>query len=202
MPRPPALVAAGTRLTLDEFQAEFRAAWAALRSRFLKVEAWQSYQELAATGSQQAFQRGDLARARELLQQEAEQDRPLYEDIKRRGLEYARIRLVKQPWSDYLRYELMAYEIRARMGENIVVVPTDPDVSLPNAEFFDLLLFDRDTALVHDYGTTDVGHQTGGWLIRDPQAIEDLERRALALRAQAVPLDRYLSRTDAQGEPD
>lgn len=194
---PPWVVGSGTWLTLDQFQAAFRTAWAALRSRFLKLETWQSYRELSTNRSQQAFERGDLDCARELLHVEAEQDRPLYEDVRQRGLEYARIRLVKEPLTDYLRYELMSYQIRAAMGENIVVVQVDPEISLPHSDLFDLLLFDRDAGLVHDYGSGDVGTQAGGWLVRDPEILAELEQRVLALRAQAVPLSLYLSQSRA-----
>lgn len=196
--RPPSrVVASGRWLELDQFQAAFRTAWAGLRSRFLKLETWQSYRELSANRSQQAFERGDFDRARELLRVEAEQDGPLYEDIRQRGLEYARIRLVKEPLTDYLRYELMSYQIRAAMGENIVVVRVDPEIPNPHADLFDLLLFDRDVALVHDYGSADVGTQAGGWLVRDPEVLAELEQRVLALRAQAVPLSQYLSQCRA-----
>lgn len=188
---PPMVVSRGTRLALDQFLAEFRTAWSRMRSRFLKLETWQSYEELAANRSQQAFQRGDFNRARELLREEAEGDRPLYDDIRQRGLDYARIRLVKEPLTEYLRYELMSYQIRAEMGENIVVVRSEPRIRLPNPDVFDLLLFDREAALVHDYGTAEAGRQTGGWLVRDPEVIEELERRTLALRQQAVPLSQY-----------
>ena len=41
----PAVAGYGARLTLDEFLAEFQAAWSRLRSRVLKVETWQSYQD-------------------------------------------------------------------------------------------------------------------------------------------------------------
>lgn len=186
-------------LTLDQFLAEFRTAWSRLRSRFLKLETWQSYQELAANVSQEAFRQGNLDRVRRLLRAEAEGDRPLYQDVKQRGLDYARIRLIKEPLTDYLRYELMSYQIRAEMGEPIVVVRTDPATPLPNADLFDLLLFDRETALVHDYGTAGVGAQTGGWLVRDREIIEELERRVLALREQAVPLHRYVAESRSPG---
>lgn len=188
----PKVVDRGTPLTLDQFQSEFQQAWSSLRSRFLKVECWQSYQELATNRSQEHYRKGDLGRARELLREEAEGDRPLYEDVSKRGLDFARIRVVKEPLTDYLRYELMSYQIRTEMGENVVVVTADPEVQLPNSELFDLLLFDRDVALVHDYGTADVGSQTGGWLVRDPALIDELEHNALALRERSIPLRRYL----------
>lgn len=68
----------------------------------------------------------------------------------------------------------------------------DQGPALPRRPLFDFLLFDRDTALVHDYGLGAVGKQTGGWLVRDQRAIEILEETALSARSRAVPLAEYV----------
>jgi hypothetical protein len=182
------------RLDLDQFGAEFTHAWSRLEWRFLKLECWQAYQELEASESQAAYQQGDIHAARELLQQEAKGDRPLYEDVKRRNIEYARVRLLQEPLSPYLEYELLSYRIRADLGENIEVVTCEPALRLPDEHHFDFLLFDRRTALIHDYGTDEIGRQTGGWLTREPQIIARLEEIAATLRLQAVPLREYLTK--------
>lgn len=186
-------LATGVRLTLEEFGTEFSHAWSRLAERFLKVECWQAYQELPDNRSQEAFLRGDVERAVALLRDEARSDEPLYRDVRDRGLDYARIRMVQEPLSEYLRYEILSYRIREALGEPIVVVRVDPGTVLPNDEFFDFLLFDQQTALIHDYGDGPVGAQTGGWLIQDRATIQALEETALALRARAIPLHRYLS---------
>src|SRR5262249_33165599 len=115
-------LADSARLDLDEFGAAFASAWARIESRFLKFECWQAYQELEASESQAAYESGDIEAARELLRQEAEADRPLYEDVNQRNIEYARVRLVQEPLTAYLEYELVSYRIRAEMGENVEVV--------------------------------------------------------------------------------
>lgn len=170
-----------------------------MRSRFLKLECWQEYCEPDGNGSQGAYQCGDIRTAVELLKREAEADRPLYDDVRRRGIEYARVRLVQEPLSAYLRYELLSYHIRAAMGENIEIVPFPDGVRLPDDRYFDFLLFDQHTALVHDYGTERVGRQAGGWLTRSPEIIAELARTAMSLRQRGRPLGRYLagSRWDA-----
>lgn len=186
------VTSAGERLDLDEFGERFAVAWSSLENRFLKVECWQSYHEPEQNRSQKAYYRGDTDRAVTLLRKEAEADKPLYDDIRKRGIEYARIRLVQEPLTMYLRYEMLAYGIRAEMGENIEVVPCDPVRCLPGDELFDFLLFDRSTALVHDYG--EIGLQTGGWLLHDREALSRLERTAIELRRMAMPLERFSSR--------
>jgi hypothetical protein len=193
MTPPEALLAGSTRLSLDAFRAEFAAAWSRLGKRFLKVECWQEYQELEAAASQEAYNRGDVALARELLRSEADSDRPLYGDVRHRGIDYARLRLVKLPLTPYLEYEMMAYSIRAEMGENIEVTQIPGEVELPGADYFDFLLFDAAVALIHDYGSGAAGVQSGGWLVRDPQVISILEGTALGIRARAVPVGDFLA---------
>lgn len=183
----------GKRLDLSGFAGAFADAWSTVGTRFLKLECWQAYRELAANESQAAFDRGDVETAQALLRSEAEADRPLYEDVRRRGIEYARVRLVQEPLSRYLDYEMLSYRVRAEMGENIEVVRCEPARRLPDEESFDVLLFDRDTALIHDYGTGATGVQTGGWLTRDPEVVRFVEERIAALRRRAVPLRDFLA---------
>jgi hypothetical protein len=183
----------GRRLSLAEFQAQFSSAWAELADRFLKLECWQAYQELESSESQDAYNRGDMVAARGLLRAEAEADRNLYLDIKERGIDYARIRLIQEPLTSYLAYELIAYEIRAAMGENIEVVRFDAATRLPSQEYFDFLLFDRHTALIHDYGTGEVGRQTGGWMTHNAEVITSLTDVAETLRRSVTPLSRFLA---------
>jgi hypothetical protein len=180
------------RLSLDQFGRQFSEAWSRIEWRFLKLECWQTYQELEFNKSQEVYRQGDVDHAVELLEKEAEADRPLYDDIKRRGIEYSRIRLVQKPLTPYLRYELLAYRIRANLGEVIEIVRCDNALNLPNTDYFDFLLFDRHTALIHDYGNA--GLQAGGWLTHDPAVVASLESRAIELRQAAVPLGKFLSR--------
>lgn len=182
-----------TRLDLDGFAAAFAKAWSRMESRFLKLECWQTYRELEASESQAAYESGDVEAARKLLQQEAAADRSLYEDVTRRHIEYARVRLVQEPLTSYLTYEMLNYRIRADMGENIEVVVCDPALHLPDERHFDFLLFDGHTALIHDYGAGDVGLQTGGWLAHEPGTIAVLKELVEGFRRLAVPFARYLA---------
>jgi hypothetical protein len=114
---------------------------------------------------------------------------PLYEHVAKQGIDYARIRLIQEPLSSYLHYELISYEIRQAMGENIEIVRLPARLTLPNDDYFDFLLFDRHTALIHDYG--DSGSQSGGWMTRNSGTIDVLERTALELRKTAIPIEQY-----------
>jgi hypothetical protein len=184
-------VKSGRRLGLDEFGTRFLEAWSRTDSRFLKLECWQSYREREVNLSQAAHERGDIQEAQRLLRQESATERSLYEDVERKGIDYARIRLIQEPLTPYLEYELIAYRIRVKMGENIEVVRCEPHMRLPDDEHFDFLLFDRHTALIHDYG--EIGLQSGGWMTHDAAVIASLEKKAIELRLKAVPFEEFLA---------
>ncbi|MBO2458556.1 DUF6879 family protein [Actinomadura violacea] len=193
MHRPPAwALDGGERVSLEEFQRTFGEAWRRIGRRFLKVECWQSYQEADGVRSQEAFQKGDVDLARRLLEEEAKDDQPLYDEVKARGLEFTRVRLVTPPLTDYLRYEMINYEIRSRLGENVeFIVPPSPV-----EDYFDFLLFDADIALIHDYGDGPVGYQVGGWITRVPATLGALANIVDELRAEGTPV------TEAEFSPD
>jgi hypothetical protein len=190
--RPPQwVIESGRRLDLEEFGTEFAQTWPRTEERFLKLETWQSYRERDITTSQVAYERGDIREAERLLQQESDTERWLYEDVRARNIDYARIRLVQEPLTPYLVYEFIAYRIRQKIGENIEIVRCDPLMRFPDDEHFDFLLFDRHTALIHDYG--EIGLQTGGWITHDSDVISALDMKAVELRRTAVPFDDFLT---------
>lgn len=187
------MLADSVRLDLDEFGTQFTSAWSRMERRFLKLECWQMYREIEASESQAAYDRGDVDAACEMLAREAEADRKLYDDVRKRDIEYARVRLIQEPLTAYLQYELLSYRVRADLGENIEIVRCDADLRLPNEQLFDVLLFDEHTALIHDYGIGSVGLQTGGWCTRAPEAVAALVDAVTTLRGRAVPLSAYLA---------
>lgn len=189
--RPPEwAIGAGKRLDLGEFGSHFMDLWRSTSTRFVKLECWQTYQEPSAR-SLVAFNNGDLAETRRLLQEEAEPDRPLYDDVQEKGIDFARIRLVQRPLTLYLKFEFMSYQIRQGMGETIRLVELANDIKLPDENYFDFLLFDRSAALVHDYGND--GLQRGGWYTDHPSAIVKLEDTAGSLRNRSVDLEVFLA---------
>ncbi|MFA1546472.1 DUF6879 family protein [Actinomadura chokoriensis] len=189
MHQPPAWALDGSeRLTLEGFLESFGEAWARTERCFLKLECWQSYREADGVRSQEAFQAGDVVLARRLLEEEAMEDQPLRDEVRSRNLEFTRVRLLSYPLTDYLRYEMINYEVRSRLGERIeFFVPPSPVHS-----YFDFLLFDSHTALIHDYGSGPVGYQTGGWLTHASKTLHALAGIATDLRTRgerAWPLE-------------
>lgn len=186
-------------LTLEEFGGEFANNWRNVRSRVLKSECWQTYQE-PDTKSLHEYQRGNFSEVEHLIETEADFDREVYEDVRRNGTPFIRLRLVKMPLSQYATYEMWNYIVRARLAETIKIIDVSADPRpLPNHTHFDFLLFDGNTALIHDYGTT--GRQVGGWATSSPDVLERLADTAAQMRSRAVPLDAFLSRHGIEFPP-
>jgi hypothetical protein len=190
--RPPVwAVRDARRLTLAEFGAEFDYHSRRVRSRILKSETWQTYQE-PDTESLRAYLDGNLGGLERLLEAEADADRDVYERVRRNGTPFIRLRAVKMPLVPYLAYEMWNYVVRARRAETIEIADlSDDHRPLPNHSYFDFLLFDERAALIHDYGRD--GLQVGGWLASDPAVLSQLGLAAAEIRSRSVPLEAFLT---------
>ena len=176
---------------MAEFGEAFVKNWRTVRTGVFKVEAWQTYQE-PETQSLRAYLAGQYDQVEQLIEEEAEQDQFVYDDVRRNGTPFVRLRIAKTPLPEYLRWEFWNYRVRARRGETILVIDrTDDPRSLPNHSAFDFLLFDDHAALIHDYGLD--GLQDGGWLVASPETLGRLMGIATSLREEATPLDSFIS---------
>ena len=161
---------AGERLASAEaFFALFPAAWDAVAREVLKLETRQEYRE-PGNASWEMLEAGDPEEASRLLPDSRAVDVPLYEALRRRGVDFVRCRPVAFPLTAYLQWELGCYEFNARHGEQILFVASD-DVHelLENRGRHDFIVFDDTIAFVHDYDET--GEIRGGWAIRDREGI-------------------------------
>jgi hypothetical protein len=188
------------RLDMREFALAFSDSWRSAVSGMEKVETWQTYQE-PETQSLAAFENADYRRVGQLVEEEAKLDGFVYDDVQHKGRSFVRQRIVKLPLTSYLEWEFWNYRIRARLGEIVQVIDhTNSRDDLPNASFFDCLLFDNNIALVHDYGTD--GLQVGGWLVTSQVVLDRLAGTIAGLKAQSVPLETFIAekRIELPGE--
>jgi len=108
------------------------------------------------------------------------------------GKTIARVHVITEPLTDYLKYELACYETSVRAGEDIRILPASlaEDVDLPE---FDYHLFDAGypgaRAAVNVYG------ERGAWLrseiVTEPGFVADCCRWRDAAMSRAIPLDTY-----------
>lgn len=196
--RPPSwAIESARRLDLGEFGQCFKDLMHRLETDFFKVEVWQTYQE-PGTASLEAFESGDLTRAESLVRAEADAEIDVYRTFRRKGVPFARLRVIEQPLTAYLRWELLNYVVRSepRYGEDVRTVDVTGQVErLPDADHFDFIVFGAEGALVHDYGTE--GLQTGGWLVLETEVLDRISGIARDLRARSRPLSDFVQ---SQGE--
>lgn len=124
-----------------------------LRSRWVKVERLQEYDESDSAGYQ-AFERGDYAEARDLVQDMVKSQTGIYSHAQQFGVAMIRIRICDLPLSPYLvHYEIPAYLADIECGEDIRFVDSRLiDDLLTDTGISDYVLFDakRVTALIYD----------------------------------------------------
>jgi hypothetical protein len=115
------------------------------------------------------------------------------------GKTYARVHVVAEPLSDYLKYELACYESSAAAGEDIRILPAEDAAGLGLPDF-DYWLFDEAVpskawAAVQRYG--DRGAWLGADVITDPGFVADCRRWQQAAMSKAIPFDAYMKERSA-----
>jgi hypothetical protein len=181
-------------LSGEEFDAEFERWWRELRAEFFKCEAQQVYDETGEEEFLALFRAGDLDQLHRLLDEDVARAESIWNDARRRGISFLRCHIYDLPLSEYLRFELEAYKVQARAGERIWMMPrsalADADTSA------DVMLFDRQRALIADYSPT--GILLGATATDDPDDIARLDALRETCLAAGVPLDVFL-RTGGNG---
>ncbi|MEU3567815.1 DUF6879 family protein [Kitasatospora sp. NPDC036755] len=126
----------GEILTRDDYRRDFRERDALVRGRdSWKLERRQHFEEQGSP-SWEAARRGDWDEALRLLEGRREALREIgREDVERQSF-FHRIRVVEQPLTTYLQWELHSLRIRAECGERIRIVGT---AVLADSEEFDQL---------------------------------------------------------------
>jgi hypothetical protein len=139
--------------TTDGHTDDFDTFFKELRSRWVKIERLQEYDESDSVGYQ-AFKRGDYAEARDHVQRMVRSQTGIYSHARRFGVTMIRIRICDLPLSPYLvHYEIPAYLADIECGEDIRFVDARViEDLLTNSGISDYVLFDdkRVTALIYD----------------------------------------------------
>lgn len=106
------------------------------------------------------------------------------------GKTMARVHVIADPLSDYLRYELACYESSAVAGEDIRILPAKLTAGLDLPDF-DYWLFDDSRAAVQYYG------ERGAWLraeiVTDPSFVADCRHWRDEALSRAIPYSDYMA---------
>jgi len=161
-----------SRLTVADGRVEeFGALFNELRTRWVKVERLQEYDESPFEGYL-AFRRGDHAEAQRLVREMVKSQTEFYSLVRERGISMVRVRICDLPLSPYLvHYEMAAYLADAECGEDIRLVDS-ADIAdlLAQTGVSDYVLFDdrRVVALLYDEDTARLREAR---LVEDPELV-------------------------------
>jgi hypothetical protein len=112
----------GARLSLDEYITDFAEQANRLGGEFWKFERRQSFKE-PTNASWQAFERGDEAEALRLA---VEQFPQMRQEAATEPFSVAsRVRVVEEPLTPYLRWQLFRFQQWAQLGEQIHILPVE-----------------------------------------------------------------------------
>lgn len=186
-PPRPDLVA--TRLLPGDFRRKFREASRGVTGRVYKLERRQTFQE-PGNPSWEAFAAGDMKRALELI----EEDRAAQRDFRRifddRAAAFYRLRVIEDPLSRYLRWELAHFRLNAEEGEKIYIVNQAMIADLDlRYDLADYTIFDRSLAFFLNY--SDDGLFLHADMVSDPAALAELVDISEEILARSIPFEDY-----------
>lgn len=183
----------GRRLDLGEYLKDYEIRFSKLSGYGTwKIERQQEFSE-PGSRSWEAFHRGEWRRSLEILNEMRPAFTAHFARIASRGLETRRVRVVEEPLSPYLIWELNGLLIRAECGEQVRVVgreqvePFERDGLLP-----EILAMGKETVYQVLYGQD--GAAEGAIRSTDAEAVERWRELAGELYEAGEELSSYFAR--------
>jgi hypothetical protein len=170
--RAPALpVHRGEPLDDDAYVADFRARRAAIRNgESWKLERLQHFEE-EGSASRDALRRGDWAEALRLFEARRDSAREAAEADRLNNAPFRRLRIVEEPLTPYMQWELHSLHVRAQVGHPVRVLPAkevaadETDGLLP-----EIVVLDNRT--LYEILYTEAGAYESSRRYTDPEIIE------------------------------
>jgi hypothetical protein len=184
-----------TQVTGDEFLDLFRQ----MKHGAFRLELRDRYNVPAERERWEAFQARDWPRLDELNRVQRATWMDLMRQVTSSGRHVERVRIVSEPPTNYIRFELRLNAGNAKAGEDIRYLPRDQAADLPLPEV-DYWLFDETTAVVLHFADDDF--LTGMERVDDPDIVARLRVSRDAAWQVAVPYPVYVKKwADAEPSP-
>lgn len=185
--------AVGERLELDAYLDDFdRHFWQVGQVGFWKLERQQCFQE-SGDASWEAFARGDWQEALRLIEAGRAELEDEHRQVAQHGFTVNRVRVVQEPISPYLQWELHLLRVREECGSRVRVLSPEqvaayettgplPEIVVLGTDVMYEVLYDEQGVLV------------GGRRYTDAGLVRQWQRLVADLFAQGELLAEYFSR--------
>ncbi len=182
----------------DDLFSEY---WKNTRTEFFKCEVQQAYDEEGEEEFISLFKEGKIDELHQMLREDVQDSNSIWQDAIKRGIDFFRIHVYTSPISDYLRFELEAYRIQSKVGnERIWMVSHDLMKSKYHGELKDFMVFDNKVAMIVEY---DSDHKIKDVLLTDENDDMDRLRKLRQIMIESgEPIDDFLIRYDNSKRQD
>jgi hypothetical protein len=170
-------------LIRDVADPEFARLFTDVRSSWFRLETLQRYDVDYEHDEFAAFLRG------EPLSTASGPWQAMIRDHVAAGRELARVHVIEEPLSDYVRYELHAYEANAEAGERVHVIPVRDGAWPAGVPRHDYWLFDDRRLWLMDYDAT--GAFEAARLVDDPATVDQHRQWQDTALALSIALSQY-----------
>lgn len=156
-----------------------------VRASWFRLEALQRYDVQYERDALAAFRRG------EPIDTAPGPWQAMIRDHVAAGRELARVHVIEEPLSDYIRYELAAYTPNVDAGEHVRLIPVAHGQWPSGVPRHDFWLFDDERLWLMDYDPR--GAFEAVRLVDDPATVQQHRRWRDAALAQSIPLSEYVT---------
>lgn len=190
----------GERLRSADYKREFRERDTAIRDgSSWKLERLQHFEEVADP-SREALRRGEWAEALRLLNGRRERLRELGAEEAERNAVFHRVRVVEEPLTPYVQWELHSLRIKAEYGERVRVLPAAAVAGAESGGRLPEVVL-QDGQVLYRVLYTDAGVPDGALRFTDPGVISAWETYLEELYAAAEDVRAYFDRAVADLPP-
>ncbi|MFF2807678.1 DUF6879 family protein [Streptomyces sp. NPDC058000] len=190
----------GQRLTNDEYLCDFRARDVAIHNGdSWKLERLQHFEEVGSP-SRDALRRGDWATALRLFEEGRDNLRGIQSDEEARGSVFHRVRVVEEPLTPYVQWELHSLRISAEYGERVRILPAKAVAAAEVDGWLPELTIQDDTVLFHVL-YTETGVPDGAIRFTDPEIVDPWAAYVRNAYSAAEDLASYFERAVAPLPP-
>lgn len=161
----------GKWLRNEEYLRDFRARDAAIRNGdSWKLERLQHFEEVGSP-SRDALRSGDWSTALRLLEEGRDNLRRIQADEEARGAVFHRVRVVQEPLTPYIQWELHALRISAEYGERVRILSAEAVAAAETDGMLPELTIQDGQVLFHVL-YTETGGPDGAIRFTDPDIVE------------------------------